>query len=340
MIKKIRRRWRWIIVGLTTLIILGILWTWLTKRDIYQPDQMSYGLTFSPLVLQDMGLDWRAAFIEILDDLAVKRLRLVAYWPMVEPIKNNYDFSDLDWQIEQAEQRNAQIILAVGARLPRWPECHYPQWYNAENEAERQQQLLSYLQTVIERYDHNPAIAAWQIENEPFLIGFGECPKLNVKLLDQEIALARSLTKKPIVITDSGELSIWLPAAKRADIFGTSIYRHVYSKYLRHYVTYPMTPNFFRIKTKLVELFTKTKNLIVIEMQAEPWGRQAYFTISPAERNRTMNMEKLQKMLEFSRQSGFQTIYLWGVEWWYWEKQVNHNSEYWQFIKNLLAQSV
>jgi hypothetical protein len=340
MVKSIKCYLRWTIIILAGLIIFGLLSVWLTKKNIYKPDQLSYGLTFSPLVLKDMNLDWREALVETLDDLAIKRLRLIAYWPMVEPTKNTYDFTDLDWQIDQASQRGVQIILAVGARLPRWPECHYPQWYEAENEAEQQKQLLAYLQAVIKRYDHNPAIAAWQIENEPFLIGFGECPKLNIKLLDQEIALARSLTQKPLVVTDSGELSIWLPAAKRADIFGTSIYRHTYSKNLRRYITYPMTPGFFRVKTKLTELFTKTKDIIVIEMQAEPWGRQAYFTLSQAERERTMNMAKLQDMLEFSRQGGFQTIYLWGVEWWYWEKQANNNPNYWQFMKNLFAQSL
>lgn len=291
-------------------------------------------------MLNDMGLDWRQAFTEMLDQLSVKRLRLVAYWPMIEPNQDNYDFTDLDWQIDQAKQRNASVILAVGARLPRWPECHYPKWLTDNGQQEQDQQLLAYVQKVIERYDSNPTISAWQIENEPFLFGFGECPKLNTKLLDQEIALARNLSKKPIIVTDSGELSAWVPAARRADIFGTSIYRHTYSKFLDHYITYPFTPNFFRAKTKVAQLFAKTNNFIVIELQAEPWGKQAYYTLSPEERNRTMDMDKLTDILEYSRQSGFDTFYLWGVEWWYWEKQVNHNDQYWQFMKNLFAKSL
>lgn len=340
MIKKITKIGQRLIIILVCLVLIGFLWPWLTNRKIYQPNELSYGLTFSPLVLNDMGLDWQAAFIDMLDDLKVKRLRLVAYWPMIEETKDNYDFSQLDWQISQAEQRGVDIILAAGARLPRWPECHYPQWHSQQNQSDQQQKLLDYLQATINRYDDNPAIVAWQIENEPFLIGFGECPKLNKNLLDRELALARSLTDKPIIVTDSGELSIWLPAAKRADIFGTSIYRHTYSKTIDHYITYPMTPNFFRIKTKLTELLTKTKDIIVIEMQAEPWGKKAYFTLSEEERSRTMNMDKLKYMLEFGRQGGFQTFYLWGVEWWYWEKEVNNNDQYWQFTKDLFQKSL
>lgn len=339
MIKKIKKHWRRFVIILTCLIILSLLWIRLTQRTIYPPKELTYGLTFSPLVLNDMGLDWRDAYIKMLDDLRVKHLRLIAYWPIIEKNEGEYDFSQLDWQIDQASQRGVDIILAVGARLPRWPECHYPEWYAQQDKKNQQTKLLNYIQETINRYDNNPMVIAWQIENEPFLIGFGECPKLDIKLLDKEIALARQNTKKPIIITDSGELSVWIPAAKRADIMGTSIYRHTYSKTLKHYITYPFTPNFFRIKANITELFTNAK-IIVIEMQAEPWGRQPYFTLPKEERDRTMNLDKLKDILEYSRQGGFKTFYLWGVEWWYWEKEVNGNSEYWEFIKNLFSQSL
>ena len=36
----------------------------------------------------------------------------------------------------------------------------------------------------INRYKDNQAIKAWQVENEPFLKGFGECPKLDKEFLD------------------------------------------------------------------------------------------------------------------------------------------------------------
>jgi hypothetical protein len=104
-------------------------------------------------------------------------------------------------------------------------------------------------------------------------------------------------------------------------------------------MTYPLSPNFFRIKTKLTELVSNAK-IIVIEMQAEPWGPQPYFTLSEEEKNKTMNMDKLKKMLEYGRQGGFDTFYLWGVEWWYWEKEINGNNEYWEFMKNLFSQSL
>ncbi len=336
----LKKRWRSLTIILTILVFIGFFWLWATNRPTKKTNELTYGLTFSPLVLNDMGLDWHAAFIDMLDNLKVKKLRLVAYWNIIEAEKDKYTFNDIDWQIEEAQKREAKIILAVGGRLPRWPECHQPDWAKNQNKTEREQELLDYLEQTIKRYDSNPAIAAWQIENEPFLFGFGECPKLDKKFLDQEIALAKKLTKKPIIITDSGELSLWVPAAKRADIFGTSIYRHTYSRLLDHYITYPFTPNFFKAKTKITELFTKEKPMIVIELQAEPWGKEAYFKLSAEERAKTMDLTKFKENIEFSRQAGFDTFYLWGIEWWYWEKETNQNNSYWQYAQELFAQSL
>ncbi|HNW55878.1 MAG TPA: cellulase family glycosylhydrolase [bacterium] len=336
----LKKYWRTLVTILIILVAFGFFWLWATNQPVKEKNQLTYGLTFSPLNLKEMNLDWHAAYTEMLDDLKVKKLRLVAYWPTVEAEKDKFTFTDIDWQIEEAQKRDAKVILAVGSRLPRWPECHYPEWTKNQEKTKTNQELLSYLEQTIKRYDSNPTIEAWQIENEPFLFGFGECPKLDKKFLDEEIALAKKLSKKPIIITDSGELSLWVPAAKRADIFGTSIYRHTYSQLLNRYITYPLTPNFFKAKTKITKLLTKIDKIIVIELQAEPWGREAYYKLSPQERNQTMNMAKFKENIEFSRQGGFDTFYLWGIEWWYWEKITNHNDSYWQYAKEIFAQSL
>jgi hypothetical protein len=191
------------------------------------------------------------------------------------------------------------------------------------------------LTKVIERYKGNKQITAWQIENEPFLSNFGDCPAVDAKFLDQETALVRKLDQRPIVITDSGELSIWIPAAQRADIFGTTMYRDTYSSHLQNYLHYPISPGFFRFKKNLASLFATPEKWIVIELAAEPWGPVAYQNMSAAERGRTMDIAKFKDMLEFSRLAGFKEFYLWGVEYWYWEKTKNNNPEFWNEAKKL-----
>ena len=271
----------------------------------------------------------------ILDDLGAKNLRLSAYWDEIESLNNNFYWDDLDWQIEEASKRDAQIILAVGGRLPRWPECHIPNWAENVSKEEREKETLYYIEMVVNRYKDNENIIAWQIENEPFLANFGECPELDPDFLDKEIELVKSLDMRQIVITDSGELSAWVPAAKRADIFGTTMYRKTYSNLLKAYVSYPIEPSFFKVKRNLAKLFAKPDKWIVIELQAEPWGPKPFQYLSPEERAKTMDYDKFVEMMEFSRQTGFEEFYLWGVEWWYWEKINQNNPQIWNEAKLL-----
>lgn len=316
------------------IIILFLIFL-LSRGHIYDTTELEYGITFSKKQAQDLNLNWQEMYLAILDELMVKKLRLPAYWNEIEPEKNNYTWDDLNWQIEQAEQRKIEIILAVGGRLPRWPECHFPDWVNQLSDQERENKILALIEKVINRYKNYNAIIAWQVENEPFLSHFGDCPEFNKKFLDKEIALVRQLDSRPIIITDSGELSIWIPAARRADIFGTTMYRDTYSKLLNRYIHYPISPGFFRFKKNITRLFAHPKKWIVIELQAEPWGPVPYQYLTKEEQSKTMNLEKFREIIEFSRLTGFKEFYLWGAEWWYWEKEVNGDDLLWKEVKLL-----
>ncbi|MFA6390067.1 MAG: beta-galactosidase, partial [Patescibacteria group bacterium] len=176
----------------------------------YPKSELSYGLTFSKKKASDLGFDWKKVYLSVLDELKVKKLRLAAYWDEVEPAKGKYEWADLDWQVKEAEKRNVELILAVGSRLPRWPECHYPGWAKDSSKEETDSRLLNYIKETVKRYKDSKAVKYWQVENEPFLNHFGECPNPDKNLLDKEIALVKSLDSREIVITDSGELSFWI----------------------------------------------------------------------------------------------------------------------------------
>lgn len=302
---------------------------------IYTSEEISYGVTFSKKEAESLELDWRDLYVKIFDELCVKKIRLAAYWDEVEPAASEFSWDNLDWQINEAGKRNAKIILAVGGRLPRWPECHLPPWAENLAQNEREKSILNYIENTVNRYKDNNSVTAWQIENEPFLSHFGDCPRLDKKFLDKEIALVKSLDNRPIIITDSGELSAWIPAARRADIFGTTMYRDTYSEFLRTYIHYPLGPEFFKFKRNFAKLFAKPQKWVVIELQAEPWGPIPFQNMSEEERNKTMNLKKFKEIIEYSRQTGFDEFYFWGVEWWYWEKEVNNNPALWEEAKKL-----
>ena len=180
----------WKIFGLIFLVLAVI--ALLIYNLNFVPAKTTWGVTFSQqYTTVELGLDWKETYLAILDDLKVDHLRLSAYWNANEPQKGQYDFSDLDWQVDQASQRGVKIILAVGRRLPRWPECHDPVWLNSLSAQEQKDSLILYIKTVMDRYKNNLNIITWQIENEPYLSSFGMCPPPDREFFKSEVALAK-----------------------------------------------------------------------------------------------------------------------------------------------------
>lgn len=325
-----RKIWK---ILLFILLVLFVLVVMLVRQvPIKKPE--AYGVTFSAFYAERFSLDWRKAYIALFEDLGVRKIRIPAYWNEIEKVEGIYDFSRLDWQIIEAEKHNAEIILALGRKLPRWPECHEPGWFqNKESEA-RNQKLLAYIETTVNRYGGNKAIKIWQIENEPFL-KFGECEGYSGDFVDKEISLVRSLDPRPIMITDSGELSIWAQAYRRSDVFGSTLYRTIWHPRAGTF-TYPLPPSFFRLKRALVELFYTKRPAIIIELQGESWASQMTYEISVKEQYVSMNPQAFRNVLNYAARSGFDTFYLWGVEWWYWLKEVENKPEMWEIAKETI----
>jgi hypothetical protein len=296
---------------------------------------IKWGISFSRIFAVQMNLDWRETYSAILDELQPKSLRLPIYWEDIEPQEGQYTFGDYDWMIEQAKEKKVDMILVVGRKLPRWPECHVPTWARGRSEEVQQDKVLLLISEIVKRYKNSENLFAWQVENEPFL-AFGECPTADAGFLDREIVLIKSLDNRhPIMVTDSGELSIWLRAAKRADIFGTTMYRVVYQKYLG-YVEYPLPPKFFWLKANIIRLFYPDKPIIVSELQAEPWGPKLLFELPLDEQEKSMNINQFRENIVYAKEVGFSPAYLWGAEWWYWMKTINNDNSYWQEAKKLL----
>ncbi|MEI7621466.1 MAG: beta-galactosidase [Candidatus Moraniibacteriota bacterium] len=318
------------------LILMGLLffgWINLPVKEVTSP--VKIGTTFSLRYAQDIGLDWRQTYLAMLDDLKIKYVRLPVYWDSVQPSENQYDFADLDWQLEQARERKVEIILAFGQKTPRWPECFIPAWVGSDD-AKRKTSLLAFEKVLMERYKNNhPEIVRWQVENEPFL-DFGICPPIDPELVDAEVAQARALdSSRPIMLTDGGEATWWVQAASRADIFGTTMYREVISARFGAW-KYPIGPNFFKAKRLLIWFFANQKNAIVIELQGEPWIR-GWTTSAPLEiQLASMNAMKLADNVEFAKKTGMQEVYIWGVEWWYWLKTQQNNATLWEQAKKIV----
>lgn len=320
-----------LIAFIISFITLFIYW----PRDMSQGNPPAYGLNFSQKYAAELGLNWKETYLAILNDLQPKRMRISAHWDLIEKEKGIYDFSDLDWQIEEASKKNVEIILAIGRRTPRWPECHTPAWAKNLGEENQGEPMLNLLKKEIEHFKKYDNIIYWQVENEPFLNIFGECPDGDVELLDKEIALVKLLSDKPIILTDSGELSTWRKLAGRADILGTSMYKTVWNPYWGFF-TYPLPASYYYYKAEINKFFNKNlQKVIITELQGEAWANAPLATVPIQQQYQTMNIEKIRNNIEYARLSGLNEIYLWGAEWWYWLK-LNGDASFWEEIKNTI----
>lgn len=298
---------------------------------------IAYGASFSKFHSDELKLDWKKVYLALLDDLKIRNFRFSAHWPNTEPREGKFNFSELDFQMQEAQKRDASVIFAVGRRLPGWPECHEPDWIVGKDQEYINQRVLSYIQTTVNRYKGYENIRYWQVENEPFLGFFASshCGNLDENFLKSEIALVKKLDpSRQVLVTDSGEFGTWYRAYQDGDVFGTSMYLYVWWRNFLGPIRYPITPLFFWAKKATVNVLYGQKPSILIELSAEPWLLQPIIDTQMSVILDRMGIDKFNNMIDFASKTGFHDQYLWGAEWWYWMKEQGH-PEFWDRARQL-----
>jgi len=330
MIKKILKNF---LLTFLILLLLFVVYFFIGKTK--PAEEITWGVNFSQKHTELLGLDWKNTYLALLEDLKVKNIKLITYWDEIESEENKYNFEDLDWQIQKSDQIGVKILLVIGMKTPRWPECHIPDWAKNEDKEKQQTAILELIENIVLRYRDSEAIWAWQVENESFF-PFGECPWADKEFLKREIALVKSLDlqKRPVLISDSGEGSLWIQSARLGDIVGITMYKKVWLHQLKTYITYPFPPIFYNRKALYIDKIFG-KKVIVVELQAEPWGPKLLYDSPLEEQQKTMNLEQFKYNIEFAKKTGMGTFYLWGGEWWYWLKSEKNRPEIWDEAKKL-----
>lgn len=323
------------IIAALIILILIILYAFFSyAKKVEKPE---YGVSFNTVYAEELGLNWKTVYDAIIQDLEVKRIRLAAHWNMIEPNNEEFNFAELDYQIMQAQEHDIDIVLAVGKRLPRWPECHIPEWALNLNKEEQEQEILQYITTVVSRYKEYDVIKVWQVENEPFLSVFAKdhCYYFDKEFLKKEVELVRELDEKDrlILITDSGELSTWRKAFGIGDMFGTTMYVYSWNALMGEFRN-PFLPGFFTLRQNILKLFHPNTEAIIAELALEPWLDKPVIKEQTAIQIRRMSPEKFDTVIEFAKQTGMKTQYLWGAEWWYYMK-LQDEPWYWERAKEL-----
>lgn len=323
------------------------------------PSRLLLGTTFSQLQCHYLGLEYRAAFKAICG-LGIKRVRLCAYWHELEPQPNAFQFTTLDWLLDTCAAQGLEVVLAVGMKVPRWPEFHFPAWLQDSFETGAgalplDQRLpavaeaaLRMLEAVVAHARYAPALRYWQVENEPLTrlqITGGRF--LSQTFVAQEVALVRrlALPKQKLLLTGSIALP-WGQAPadqqafqfclEQADAVGINVYSKVPLGQLPVYLQ-PQPPFWQRLQYWQVLLTTYRKEAWITEAQAEPWeprrlvavDKLAYPSASPQQATALV-----QKLIALN----YSTILLWGCEYWYWHYRQGRTF-WWQAMQQLLAAS-
>ncbi|HSX45653.1 MAG TPA: beta-galactosidase [Candidatus Saccharimonadia bacterium] len=348
MLKRLKNCWQkgwWqklsaVVLALVVLMVVmmyGIAqWYIHSERSI----PLQQGVSFIPDYAQSLGVNPQKT-MDALIGIGVKQFRLVSYWSDGEPQPGYYDFSQLDWEFQKAEATHVKVILTVGLRQPRWPECHAPNWADTSKPASQWQPLLEkYMTAVINRYKGSPSLQSYQLENEYFLQGFGTCTNFDRQRLISENKLVKSLDPHHPIIIGRSNNSLGFPTGQpQPDEFSVSVYKRVWDAGVTHrYLEYPQPAWFYGFLAGVQKIFLH-KDMIVGELQAEAWppNGQTIQQTSLAEQNKSLDAKRLKDRFQYGRATGMRQIELWGAEYWYYRLTVLHDPSLWNVAKQEFA---
>jgi hypothetical protein len=295
-------------------------------------DPANYGVSFSLKQCRNFGLDPQETLGWLLEQ-GWRRFRLMSYWNEIEKKPGEYNFTELDKQIALIREAGGKISLCLGVKQPRWPEYHWPGWAKQLDAAAKRAALLTFVETVVRRYQNEPAIISWQLENEALLQGFGNNIEIDRGRLRAEFALVKRLDPtRPVVMSTSNNWGI--PVRRPIpDVVGFSYYTVVYDK-VRGYTRTEHRPWMHRVRKYLIDQLLG-RPVFVHELQLEPWGPKPIWQMSSSEQGKSMNRAQIAQNMREARRIRAYPIDLWGAEWWYWRHLQGDNS-IWQAVSHAL----
>lgn len=346
-------------IGLALLSFVFSLW--LGRSIGGQPDgpasadPISVGFTYSPRQADYLDLPRRETYQAAIG-LAPSLVRLGAYWDEIEPAPGRYEFAQLDWLIEEAARHERRVILTVGMKAPRWPEYFLPAWLTdrvdlprgatVSNDPLVRARAAAFVRRVVARYRDQPAIAYWQVENEPLDPAGADQWRIGIDFLREEVAIVRAIDiiHRPVIVSmfvtiDPLSLLPWrrseprnraLALLETADILGLDVYPSLGQRRFGRdlYFNWSFAP-WEEIAIDLRNLArSRGQEAWILEAQAEPWEpeRVVYTDRDPS---RSVQPALAAGIFERLRAAGFDNILFWGVEHWYMRIQRHDDATWW-----------
>ena len=297
------------------------------------------GTSFTKWRAEALGLDYRVAFERILA-MRFAVLRLSASWHEIE----RFGYADLDWLLAEAARAGQPVLLTVGMKALGWPEFYLPAGLDP-NLAAVQLRSITHIREVVLRYRDNPALIAWQIENEPFNRSGPQAWSIGRRVVRAEARTVRSLDgDRPQLLTtfahfDAGldssstrHRSPWkrrlglavaaereaLSILRRGDILGLDVYPSIgwLDETGRERLARAAPDQIAAVARWLRIAGEQGKQLWVTEAQAEPWEARRSTHAAPV----SVQPEAIPELVNRLDGAGVETILLWGSEYWLWRE--------------------
>ena len=334
-------------------------------------------MSFRPPQVDALGLDAKTTLEQILT-YPFALIRLGAYWNRIERGPGEFDPSELDWQVDMAEQAGKRMVLCVGPlKTFGYPEffvpAHHLETPLREGSLVRPQThpsllaaALAFVTRIVERYRSRAAIVAWQVEHEAVdPLGVEHSWRLSSDFVRTEVdAVRKTDPTRPIVMNgflptstpvrlqqwwstrDQGDsLTV---AQQLADVVGIDYYpRHALLS-LGATTLYLHGEDAAGNQRRRRALFAwargQGKRLMITEGQAEPWEA---VTVPPSPSGRSMYscppelvIENYNRCIGWAREAGFEldAYIFWGAEYWLARQQAG-DLRYLDAVARVLSES-
>jgi hypothetical protein len=277
---------------------------------------MLIGTTYSHTEINWLKLDPKQSLDDVLG-MGFDILRLGCYWKEIQPTATQFDFSTIKNILDHCQEQNQRVVLTVGMKAPRWPEFYIPDWVQATQPMDAQQQVLAFIGKTVDELQSYRNIIAWQVENEPCDPSGPNQWRLPERLVLDEVQLVRQHDPcRPIILNLWGDNIVRRPdfsvIQEIADVIGIDLY---YKQ--------PNTDGSYhgpKYWDWQLAQFCQGLNrcLWITELQAEPWenDEKIRFSTNPP----SMNPSLLRQNVQRTRKINPQVILLWGCEYWLWQK--------------------
>jgi hypothetical protein len=326
------------------------------------------GISFSPERAAYLGLDYRSAF-KRLEAMHFRVIRLSTDWDEVD----QEGYAELDWLMTEARRAHQPIVLTVGMKALGWPEFFVPPSITDLNGLSAGQDVasapglrdatLAFVHDTVLRYRDNPALVAWQVENEPFNRAGPQRLWIDATFLRDEISSVRQLDghQRPLIVNafshfnivfdqasarqgfdlrqllgfdaDSAE-SDGLSVLKPGDVLGLDVYTAIGYQFLGQDHLSRADADWPDRLARVRDLTRRQgKQAWITEAQAEPWESSQSTYTGP----KSTSPEAMRSIFENLKDAGFTTVLFWGSEYWLW-RQDHGDSRWIDTVKAILRE--